>query len=75
MSYVENYIPSNRFSFYHHLKKHKERWKMVVAIDEASGLLPRCGLSLMTAPAQENHQDFSLRNPQCKQDLTVDLEC
>lgn len=48
---------------------------MVVALDVSSGLLPRCGLSLMTVPAQERHQDFFLRNPQCKQDLTVDLEC
>jgi len=34
-----------------------------VTIYVASGLLPRCGLSLMTIPEQENHQEFFVRNP------------
>lgn len=48
---------------------------MVAKIDGDSGLLPTCAPSQMIIPGQGSCQNLFLRNSQCKQELTVDLEC
>lgn len=73
MNYVESYIPSNKSGFTTR-SKCIER-KMVVTTDVDNGLLPTCAPSQMTITQQESHQNFFLRNSQCKQELTVELEC
>lgn len=74
MNYVEDEIPSNKPGFTTRLRS-IERRNMVVKIDVDGRLLLTCAPSKMTIPGQESHQNFFLRNSQCKQELTVDLEC